>query len=101
MKLRKVRGDLNPADLLTKHMPSQEKLNQLVTLFGCAFVDGRAKSAPLLRRRRQDDLAGKGFADEDMIEAEGIDEDGSVYMLEAGKHDVERWPHLYPRMSSK
>ena len=68
----------------------------MVTLFGCAFVDGRAKSAPLLHKRRQDELAGKGFADEDIIEAEGIDEDGSVYMLGAGKHDVERWPHLYP-----
>ena len=41
-------------------------------------------------------MAGKGFADKDIIEAEGIDEDGSVYMFEAGRHDVERWPHLYP-----
>ena len=55
MKLCKVRGDLNPADPLTKHMPSQEKLNRLVTLFGCASVDGHAKSAPLLRKRRQDE----------------------------------------------
>ena len=96
MKFRKVHGELNPADLLTKHMPSQEKLNELVALFGCAFVGGRAKSAPLLRKRRQDEPAGMGFADEDIIEPEEIDEDGSVYMLEAGKHDVERWPHLYP-----
>ena len=50
----------------------------------------------MLRKRRQDELAGKGFADEDIIEAEGIDEVGSVYMLEAGKHDIDRWPHLYP-----
>ena len=96
MKLCKIRGDLKPADLLTKHMPRQEKLNQVVTLFCCTCIDGRAKSAPLLRKRRQDELAVKGFADEDIIEAEGIDEDDCFYMLEAGKHDVERWPHLYP-----
>ena len=95
MKLRKVRGDLNPADLLTKHIPSQEKLNQLVTLFGCAFVDGRAKSAPLLRKTRLDEMAGKGVVDNDIIEAERIDEDGNVYMLEAGPQVVERWPRLY------
>ena len=41
-------------------------------------------------------MAGKGFVDQDIIEAEGIDEDGTVYLLEAGKHDVERWTHLYP-----
>ena len=91
MKFCKVRGDLHLADVSTKHMPSQEKLNQLVTLFGCAFVDECAKFAPLLLKRRQDELAGKGFADENIIQAEGIDEDGSMHMLEAGKHDVERW----------
>ena len=76
-------------------MRGQEKFNQLETLFGCAFVDGCAKSVPLLRKRRQDEFAGKGFADKDIIEAEGNIEDGGVYMLEAGKHGVELWPHLY------
>ena len=48
-----------------------------------------AKSAPLLRKRRQDELAGNDFANEDIIiEAEEIEEDSSVYMLEAGKHDI-------------
>ena len=69
MKLREVCGDLNLGNLSTKHMLSQEKLNQLVTLFGCAFVDRRAKSAPLLRKRRQDELA--GLQTMDIIEAEG------------------------------
>ena len=67
-----------------------------MTLFGCAFVDRRAKSGQFVRKCRQEELVGKVLADEDIIEAEGIDEDGSVYMLEAGKHDTERWPHLYP-----
>ena len=36
------------------------------------------------------------FADEVVIEAEGMDEDGSVFMLEAGQHDIDRWPRMYP-----
>ena len=96
MKLRKVHGESNPADLLTKHMPSRDKLNQLVALFGCAFVDGRAKSAPLLRKRKPDELAGKGFSEREVVEVEDLDDDGSVFMLEAGRHDIGRWPHLYP-----
>ena len=49
--LKKVKGDVNPADLLTKHLGSKDKVDQLVSLYGCAFMSGRAKSAPLLKRR--------------------------------------------------
>ena len=102
MKLCNARGDLNLADILTKHMPSQEKLNEMVTLFGCAFVDGRAKSAPLLHKRRQDELAGKGFADEDIIEAEGIDEDGSVCICLRQESTMLNVGRIFiPQMSSK
>ena len=48
--LRKVLGEENPADLLTKHSSSQAKLEYLVTLFGCRYSDGRPSSAPMLRR---------------------------------------------------
>ena len=48
--LRKVDGDVNPADLLTKHSLSRERLEKLVTLFGCRFIGGRAASAPMMRR---------------------------------------------------
>ena len=34
-ELRKVRGDVNPADLFTKHLESKAKLDQLVAVFGC------------------------------------------------------------------
>ena len=47
---RKVLGEENPADLLTKHSSSQAKLEYLVTLFGCRYNDGRPSSAPMLRR---------------------------------------------------
>ena len=49
-KLLKVAGESNPADLFTKHLESRAKLDQLVALFNCRFVDGRAESAPALRR---------------------------------------------------
>ena len=49
VEVRKVKGEANPADLFTKHLPSQDKDHQLVRLFGCEYRDGRAKSAPLLR----------------------------------------------------
>ena len=48
--LRKVLGEENPADLLTKHSSSRAKLEYLVSLFGCRYCDGRPSSAPLLRR---------------------------------------------------
>ena len=48
--LRKVDGDVNPADLLTKHSLSRERLLKLVELFNCKYVGGRAASAPQLRR---------------------------------------------------
>ena len=47
--LRKVRGEENPADLLTKHSSSRAKLEYLVSLFGCRYCDGRPAAAPLLR----------------------------------------------------
>ena len=47
--LRKVRGEVNPADLFTKHLSSNERIRELLTLFGCEFVSGRSALAPKLR----------------------------------------------------
>ena len=49
VEVRKVAGEVNPADIFTKHLPRREKLHQLVRLFGCEYMDGRAAAAPLLR----------------------------------------------------
>ena len=49
-RLLKVAGEANPADLFTKHLESRAKLDQLVGLFNCRFVDSRAESAPSLRQ---------------------------------------------------
>ena len=47
--LKKVLGDENPADLLTKHSLSKERLLKLTALYDCHFTEGRAESAPLTR----------------------------------------------------
>ena len=47
--VKKVRGEVNPADLFTKHLPSREKVHQLLGLFGCEYREGHPESAPLLR----------------------------------------------------
>lgn len=49
VELRKVRGEVNPADLFTKHLTSQERIGSLVKLFSCDYRGGRAASAPQLR----------------------------------------------------
>ena len=49
LEVREVEGTENPADLFTKHLPSQAKVYELVRLFGCEYRDGRAAAAPLLR----------------------------------------------------
>ena len=43
---------MNPADLFTKHLSSRDRIDQLVKLFNCEFREGRAGSAPLLRRQK-------------------------------------------------
>ena len=47
--MRKVRGDVNLADIFSKYLPSKDKVRQLVKLFGCECRAGRSTAAPLLR----------------------------------------------------
>ena len=47
--LRKVDGEVNPADIFTKHALTRERLAKLVDLFDCIYMTGRAKSAPQTR----------------------------------------------------
>ena len=42
-------GEENPADLLTKHSLSRARLEKLVELHGCKYLEGRAETAPLMR----------------------------------------------------
>ena len=52
IEVRKVKGTEDFADLFTTHLPSEEKLKQLVGLSGCRFEEGRAAWAPNMRRDR-------------------------------------------------
>ena len=47
--LRNVDGEKNPADLLTKHSISRQRLDDLLRLYSCRYIEGRAASAPLVR----------------------------------------------------
>ena len=49
IQVRKVRGDVTPVDIFTKHLPSKDKVHQLLKLFGCECRAGRSTAAPLLR----------------------------------------------------
>ncbi len=48
--LRKVAGEVNPADLFTKHSLTRERLQALTQLFDCEYRGGRAASAPRVRQ---------------------------------------------------
>ena len=47
--LRKIKGEANPADLLTKHLLSRERLGALVRKAGCTYRTGRSEAAPQVR----------------------------------------------------
>ena len=44
--LRKVAGEVGPADMFTKHSVSRDRLMSLVQLFECPFRTGPADAAP-------------------------------------------------------
>ena len=50
IQLCKVNGMVNPADLFTKHLTSRDRANQVVELFDCECRDGRASTAPQLKK---------------------------------------------------
>ena len=115
MELLKVRGEVNPADLFTKHLSSADRVDQLVRLFGCAFRGGRPEAAPQLRRdpkpkvpdneltivdgrlyRTYDDR----HADYDLLSTiyNVTTQSGRSFIVtpEAQLHDQRCLPHLYP-----
>ena len=49
LELWKVRGEVDPAGLFTKHLSSEERITELLGLLVCRFISGRALSAPKLR----------------------------------------------------
>ena len=94
IEVRKVRGDVNPADLFTKHLPSRDKIHQLVKLFGCEYRAGRSEAAPLLRP--QGSVGGKGGQPPSgHLPAFIVAPDGEEDHQEP--HDLNVLPHLHGR----
>ena len=87
--VKKVRGEVNPADLFTKHLSSREKVHQLVSLFGCEYREGRPASAPLLRPHGSESRQG-GHPAKDPLPAFMND-------FEAEIHDINILPHLHSK----
>ena len=83
--VKKVRGEGNPADIFTKHLPSREKVHQLMTLFGCEYREGRAESAPLLRPHGREG----GHPADDPLPT-------FVAEVEPLLHDIRLLPHMHP-----
>ncbi len=54
--LKKILGEENPADLLTKHNLTQERIVKLVDLFDCRYREGRAETAPKMRVGRSNKM---------------------------------------------
>ena len=114
LELRKVKGEINPADVFTKHLSSAERVTDLLKLFGCHFAGGRPEGAPELR-------TDNGQASQSLLACElvyevenPVDQDGRLYpgvlhdgeyVAEAYRHPEELLPHqiqgelddLFPR----
>ena len=87
--VRKIRGEVNPADLFTKHFPSKDKIHQLTSLFGCECRSGRAESAPLLRPHKRDgQKVGR-------LPVEGLLPHFNIDLDEIHMHDESVLPHLH------
>ena len=80
IELRKVRGEVNPADLFTKHLTGADRVESLLGLFGCYFSGGRAATAPALR-------AGAGHESRALLALDA--QQGHVETME---HDGRRYP---------
>ena len=115
LELRKVRGEVNPADLFTKHLSSRERITDLLRLLGCRFSGGRAAAAPQQRRglgSQEEILATTGpggcagrRAQRDGYDYPAVEWEGE-WLPEAYYHDTTALPHqqggdlerLFPRV---
>ena len=86
LELRKVRGEVNPADLFTKHLSSSERVTDLLKLLNCTFRSGRPEAAPQMRK------GGVAGSKEEILAVEPAEE--QVYPIVGER--IERHGHLYP-----
>ena len=95
--LRKVAGEVNPADLFTKHSLTRERLIGLTKLFELEFRGGRAASAPHTRN-----TAGtKTTLAEALAVSEGDASKGELDpLMPHREHDAEELDRLYPSIEA-
>lgn len=91
--LRKVDGEQNPADLLTKHSISRQRLEGLVALFSCKYLGGRATSAPQVRRGDTTRMT-MANADKDLGAVDGVAAAQSAEGAAAAVETSPIMPHL-------
>ena len=100
-ELKKIKGDENPADLLTKHNQTHDRIEKLVNLYDCHFKDGRAEVAPALRQGQSDkQTLGKAEREAKRLSVlASVGTDGQPYMphncIPAADLD-RRFPNLEP-----
>ena len=99
-ELRKVPGEQNPADLLTKHSQTAERLAKLVELFGAEFRGGRAAAAPQLRKSQgtKTTMADGGLDGGEALAMSGEGEHGDDPIMPHLVMEPEKLDQLYPAM---
>ena len=110
VQLRKVRGEVNPADLFTKPLTSSDRIRALLRLFSCEYVEGRSSLAPLLREGPGHDASAVLTVQQDwytqngFIEVDGVmypkvyDDYGERWQPEAYLQEETALPHQYAEL---
>ena len=110
IELRKVRGEVNPADLFTKHLTGADRVESLLGLFGCHFSDGRAANAPALRTGVGHESRALLAVDVQQQHVELMSHDGQQFpktlwedadVPEAFEHDVSTLPHEHADLETR
>ena len=105
VELRKVLGEMNPADLFTKQLPGEDKVKSLVKLLSCEFRGGRAATAPRLRNEGagpiQELLTAQSehFIQHEEKTFPAVEYEGEL-VVEAYAHTHDLLPHLHPELDS-
>ncbi len=102
LELKKVLGEENPADLLTKHSISRERLLKLLELYDCEFRDGRAESAPQVRTgdSGRTKIAEADASQEIAVAQEEEEEQPTVPRMPHLEYGRERLDAAYPSLAA-
>ena len=110
IELRKVRGEVNPADLFTKHLTGSDRVESLLGLFGCHFSEGRAPNAPALRTGVGHESRALLAVEAQQQHVELMSHDGGRFpnvkfedadVPEAFEHDVSVLPHEHEDLEAR